>query len=361
MKQYKYIKFLFFLYFIFTFLFCASEPEESIPKNFEWQVVSPESVNLDSIKINDGISEAGKYNYINSILVIKDGKIVSEKYFNGFSKSSAQIVRSVSKSFLSATYGIAEEKSVLSVDNKIMDYLSKYKSYVIDNRYNNITILNLLQMRGGLDHDRNIYFTAFQSKNWIKTIFELGLKNSPGTKFSYSTLGAHLLSAVLTNASGMSSKDFVEKNLITPMGISLEKWEKDPQGIYFGGNNMYFTSRNMAAFGLMYMNNGKLNGKQIVSNEWVERSLKYSSGGLGDWGELKNIGYGLFWWLGEMNGKKVFTAIGHGGQFIMCVPSINMIIVTTAESYIYWEQADKQETKIMEIMSNYFISAEKTN
>ncbi len=357
MKQYKLAKFLLFIFLILFTLNCSSEPEIIPPTNFEWQVVTPESVDVDSAKIKMGIIEAGKQGFINSVLIVKNGKIISEKYFNGFSKNSAQIVRSVSKSFLSATYGIASEKSVLSVDDKIMDYLSAYKSYIIDNRYNNITILNLLQMRGGLDNDRNVYFNAFQSKNWIKTIFKLGLRFTPGTKFSYSTLGAHLLSAVLTNASGMSSKDFVEKNLIKPMGISLEKWEKDPQGIYFGGNNMYFTSRNMAAFGLMYMNNGRLNGKQIVSEGWVKRSLKYSSGGLGDWGVLKNIGYGLFWWLGEINGKKVFSAIGHGGQFIMCIPSLDMIIVTTAESYIYWEEADRQETKIMEIMSKYFLPA----
>lgn len=359
MKHNKLTKILFFNLLIFSLLFCSNEPENPVVKNFEWKVVSPESVGVDSTKINVGIAEASKQGFINSVLIVKNNKIIAEKYFNGFSQSSSQIVRSVSKSFLSATYGIAIDKSVLSVDDKIMDYLSEYKSYIIDNRYNNITILNLLQMRGGIDHDRNVYFNAFQSKNWIKTIFQLGLKYTPGTKFSYSTLGAHLLSAVLTNASGMSSKDFVEKNLIEPMGISLEKWEKDPQGIYFGGNNMYFTARNMAAFGLMYLNDGKLNGKQIVNSFWVQRSLKYSSGSLGDWGVLKNIGYGLFWWLGEINGIKVFTAIGHGGQFIMCVPSLDMIIVTTAESYIYWEEADRQETKIMEIMSNYFLPAVK--
>jgi CubicO group peptidase (beta-lactamase class C family) len=293
------------------------------------------------------------------MLIIKDGKIAVEKYFNGYTKNSAHLVRSVSKSFLSATYGIAIEKSILNLNDKIMDYLSEFSKFVIDNRYNTITIQDLLKMRGGLENDRTAYFKVFNSKNWIKTTFEMGLKYSPGSKYSYSTPGAHLLSAVLTEASGSSSKKFVESNLIKPMNITLEDWERDPQGYYFGGNNMYFTSRNMASFGLMYLNDGILNGKQIVTKEWVQKSLTDYTDGLGDWGELKNIGYGLFWWLGEMDSKKVFTAIGHGGQFIMCIPSLEMIIVTTANSNIYWEEADKQETKIMEIMSKYFIEAAK--
>ncbi len=359
MRKMKFLLLPFFILAITSFQHCSTEPELPISKNFKWKTVSPEEINLDSNKINTGLKVAEQQGYINSVLIIKDKKIVAEKYFNGYSKNSSQIVRSVSKSFLSAAYGIAVEKSILNVDDKIMKYLSNYKSYIIDNRYNDITILNLLQMKGGINNDRNVYFNAFQSKNWIKTIFELGLKYTPGTKFSYSTLGAHLLSAVLTNATGVSSKEFVEENLISPMGISLEKWEKDPQGIYFGGNNMYFTSRNMAAFGLLYMNNGMLNGKQIINKGWVKRSIKYNTGNLGDWGVLKNIGYGLFWWVGKINNLNVFTAIGHGGQFIMCVPSLNMIIVTTAESYIYWEEADKQETKIMDIMSKYFLTAEK--
>ena len=359
MNHIKYIRIYVILLISFTLSFCTTEPEENSPINFDWQTATAGEVDLDSQLLASGLEAVSKENFINSFLIVRHGKIVLEKYFNGFSQNSSQIVRSVSKSFLSATYGIAVEKSVLNLDDKIMDYLPEYELSSKDKRYGEVTVLNLLQMKGGLDNDGNVYFTVFKSKNWLQTIFNLGLRYSPGTTFSYSTPGAHLLSAVLTKVSGISSRKFVESNLITPMGISLEDWEQDPQGIYFGGNNMYFTTRNLASFGLMYLNDGVLKNKQIVSKDWVKKSLTDYSGGLGNWGVLKNIGYGLFWWLGEINNKKVFTAIGHGGQFIMCIPSLDMLIVSTANSYIYWEEADKQETRIMEIMSQYFLPSAK--
>jgi len=357
MESKKTIKFISILLVSLSFSFCTTEPVEKTPTNFGWEISTPKDANLNTQLIETGINKAAKQKYINSVLIVKNKKIVTEKYFHGYTQNSAQIVRSVSKSFLSATYGIAVEKSVLSIDDKIMNYLSEYSESVIDNRFNSITVLNLLKMKGGLESDKTSYFKVFRSNNWLQTIFSMGLKYSPGTKFSYSTPGAHLLSVVLTEATGGSSKEFVETNLISPMGITLEKWEKDPQGFYFGGNNMYFTARNMASFGLLYMNNGKLNGKQIVPEDWVKKSLTDYSGLTGNWGDLKNVGYGLFWWLGEMDNKKVFTALGHGGQFIMCVPSLDMIIVTTANSYIYSDEANVQEEKIMEIMSEYFLPA----
>jgi CubicO group peptidase (beta-lactamase class C family) len=216
-------------------------------------------------------------------------------------------------------------------------------------------------MKSGLDKDVNLYMEVVYSPNWLSTILGQRLVSNPGEKFIYSTPATHLLSAILTRASGKNSFDFVTENLLLPMETELSDWEKDPQGIYFGGNNMYFTTRNMAALGLIYLNNGSLNSRQIVPTSWVNESLKEHSNGLGDWGIMNNIGYGYLWWLGEIANYKVFAAIGHGGQFILCVPELDLIVATNAYSNIGWDQANIQELEILNIIGTYIIPAVKIN
>jgi len=185
----------------------------------------------------------------------------------------------------------------------------------------------------------------------------MNLISSPGEKFKYTTPGTHLLSAALTKASGVSSLEFAKDNLLLQMGIGINRWERDPQGIYFGGNNMHFTTRNMAVLGLLYLNSGNLNGNQIVPEDWIEHSLNDHTGGIGNWGVMKNVGYGYLWWLGEINNYKIFTGIGHGGQFVLCVPDLDLIVATNAHSNIWWEEANEQELAILNIIGNYIIPA----
>jgi len=213
-------------------------------------------------------------------------------------------------------------------------------------------------MRAGFDHERNNYFQIYNSSNWLKATIELPFLYDPGTKFSYNTFQTHLLSAIITKASGMSTKKFADKYLLEKMNIEVAAWEQDPQGYYFGGNSMYFTPRNMARLGYLYMSSGRLNGKQIVPAEWVEESLtNYTHFTENNWGALHNYNYGYLWWLGEINEYEVFLAIGHGGQFVINFPELNMVVVTTAEWYVEWDTADQQEQSILNIVADYIVPA----
>ncbi|MGB5849297.1 MAG: serine hydrolase, partial [Ignavibacteriaceae bacterium] len=213
-------------------------------------------------------------------------------------------------------------------------------------------------MRAGFDHEQNNYEQIANSSNWLKTTIELPLYYKPGTKFSYNTFQTHILSAIITKASGMSTLEFAKNYLLKPMDIDVAAWQQDPQGYYFGGNSMYFTPRNMARLGYLYMNNGRLNGNQIVPAEWVEESLtNYTQFTGKNWGALHNYNYGCLWWLGEINTYEVFLAIGYGGQFVINFPDLNMIVVTTAESYLEWDTADQQEQSILNIVADYIVSA----
>jgi CubicO group peptidase (beta-lactamase class C family) len=298
---------------------------------------------------------AGNDGSINSLIVIRNGKIAAEKYFNGRDVNSYQTVRSVSKSFLSAMIGIAIDKGYLRLTDKLMDYFPEFKSLVTDSRVNNITLENLLTMRSGIKGDEEIYSVFTNSTNWIETILKQQLKFEPGTSRLYTTAGTHLISGILSKVTHMSSYEFAKKYLIDPLGIVIKDWSRDPQGIYFGGNEMFFTTRNIAVLGLLYMNKGKLNDQQIVPEEWVNKSLLYHSIFNSSWGSLSNGGYGYLWWLGQVAGQKVFFALGHGGQYIVCIPNLNMIIAATSNPYYNWTEADIHERTVLQIISDYII------
>ncbi|MCB0729472.1 MAG: serine hydrolase [Ignavibacteriae bacterium] len=337
---------------------CSTENDDNNSfLQYSWEFADPIDLNIDKHKIDEAFSHAEKLDFIYSIIVVRNGKIAAEKYFNGKDKYSIYSIKSVSKSFLSAALGIAESKGMISLNERLTDIIDNYQSQITDTKFNEITLQNLITMKAGLDGDRNIYSNVVNSSNWLSTIFSMNLINNPGVKFVYTTPGTHLLSAVLTASSGVSSLEFIEEHLTNKMGIEINDWRQDPQGIYFGGNDMFFTTRNMAVLGLLYLNEGKLNEIQIVPKDWITASLNDYSGGIGNWSVMKNIGYGYLWWLGEINEYKMYTAIGHGGQFVLCIPKLNLIVATNAFSDLWWDEANEQETTILNIIGNYIIPA----
>jgi CubicO group peptidase (beta-lactamase class C family) len=291
-------------------------------------------------------------------VIIRNGYLVSERYFNGFDKNDFHNIRSVSKSFLSALLGIAIHKNYIpDLDVKIMDYFPEYVN--ADSRFRQVTIRHLITMHSGLDNDHNNFGPIFYSDDWLGATLNQTLIANPGEEFHYTTAGTHLLSAILTKSSGMSSYDFAQTYLFNPLNISLGLWEKGPRGYYFGGSDMHTSPRNMAKFGQLYMNNGMMNDVRIVPSAWVTSSIQDRM--LREdltWGPLTNMGYGYLWWLGTISGYKAFIALGHGGQFIIAIPELQMIVTTVSQSYyLDWDQADEQERAVLHVVDEYFMNA----
>jgi CubicO group peptidase (beta-lactamase class C family) len=138
-----------------------------------------------------------------------------------------------------------------------------------------------------------------------------------------------LLSAILTQATGKSTLQFAREELGQPLGFHIEAWPTDPNGIYFGGNNMEITPRQMLAFGELYLNRGHANGRQVIPESWVERSLQR----LAESSRERGRYYGYGWWLRDMAGVPTAYAWGYGGQFILLAPALDLVVVTTSSSY----------------------------
>jgi CubicO group peptidase (beta-lactamase class C family) len=341
-----------------TFFYCSEEFIE-LPKNdYSWPESTPSEQGLNPTQLERGFTDAAEKGYVHSILIVRNGYIVSEKYFSGYDKSRPNNIKSVSKSFLSAMIGIAvREGYIENLDQKMMDFFPEHSENVADPKKFDITIKDLLQMRAGFERDENSYTKFVNSSNWIETIINSPLINHPGNQFAYTTGGTHLLCAILSKATGKTALDFGNEYLFNPLQISIKDWEQDPQGYYFGGNNMLFTSRDMARFGLLYLENGTLNNIEIVPSHWINESWNDHLNSSSTWGSLSDIGYGYLWWMGKINNYSVKLAIGHGGQYIVIVPQLNLIIVSTSNSYLDWDEADKQERGILEIVSKYILPA----
>jgi CubicO group peptidase (beta-lactamase class C family) len=267
---------------------------------------------------------------LHSLLVQWRGTLILERYYNGLRATRPANIKSASKSIISALVGIAiERKLIPSVDTPIVRYfpeLAKDK----DPRKADITIEDLLTMRSGLESTSNRNYGAWVlSRNWVRHALTRPLLSAPGTDMDYSTGNTHLLSAILSKATGASTWQFAQNALARPLGFSLARWPQDPQGIYFGGNDMLLTPQQMVAFGDLYLNEGRVTGRQIVPSKWIEDSwVPRERSGFS--GQL----YGYSWWMRELGGYDAYYAWGFGGQYIFVVPDLDLVVVTTSSSTV---------------------------
>ncbi len=260
-----------------------------------------------------------------SILVSVDGKLLAEQYFNGAAPHRAANLKSASKSIISVLVGIAVDEGHLDgVDTTIDQF---FPEYLDDATKDQITVEDLLTMRSGLETTSNRNYGRWvQSGNWVRHVLTRPLVAQPGTRMIYSTGSSHLLSAIITKASDMDTHSFARRYLGEPMGISVPRWTADPQGIYFGGNEMSMTPRDMLAIGEMYLNCGRVGTRQIVSEKWVHTSIEPHA--TRDWRPERAYGYG--WWVRDLYGYDAFYAWGYGGQFIYVVPDLRLVTVMTS-------------------------------
>ncbi len=274
---------------------------------------------------------------LRSLLVSHRGELVLERYYGGARATHAANIKSASKSVISALVGIAVSRGLIkSVDQPIADYFPEL-SKDPEKRKRTITIEDLLTMRSGLESTSGRGYGAWvQSSNWVRYVLTRPLIDEPGTRVEYSTGTSHLLSAILTKAAKSSTWQFAQEALARPLGFSLARWTQDPQGVFFGGNEMSMTPRQMVRFGELYLNEGRASGQQVLPKDWIEKTRV--SRGRSRWGSDREYGYGF--WIRDLAGHASYYAWGYGGQFIFIVPDLSLVVVTTSRSDVSRERRD---------------------
>jgi CubicO group peptidase (beta-lactamase class C family) len=274
---------------------------------------------------------------LRSLLVSHRGELVLERYYGGARATQAANIKSAAKSVISALVGIAVSRGLITgLDQPIADYFPDLARDP-EPRKRAITIEDLLTMRSGLESTSGRDYGAWvQSPNWVRYALNRQLIDEPGTRVEYSTGTSHLLSAILTKATNTSTWQFAQESLAKPLGFSLARWTQDPQGIYFGGNEMSMTPRQMVRFGELYLNNGRAGATQVLPKEWTDKTRVPR--GKSRWGSDREYGYGF--WIRELAGYDSFYAWGYGGQFVFIVPDLQLVVVTTSRSDVSRERRD---------------------
>jgi CubicO group peptidase (beta-lactamase class C family) len=252
---------------------------------------------------------------------------VVERYYRGMTAERSVNVKSISKTLLSPLVGIAIRDGYLrGTDETIAEALALPPDTALDPGTRRITLEHLLTMTAGLEGTSfDNYGEWVGSRNWVRSALERPLECQPGVCWSYSTGNTHLLSAALTRVTGRSTLAYARRVLFDPLGIPLAPWDRDPQGIYLGGNNMRLRPRDLAVIGQLYLDGGRAGGRQLVPEEWIHASWRPRV--TSPW---NGYDYGYLWWSRELAGQRVHFAWGYGGQFLFVVPALDATVVVTS-------------------------------
>lgn len=266
---------------------------------------------------------------LHSLLVSRHGKLVLEYYGRGVRPGRPANIKSAAKSVISTLVGVAIDRGLIkSVREPIVTFFPELRRDA-DPRKQAITIEDLLTMRSGLESTSGEHYGPWvRSRNWVAYALGRPLVADPGTGMQYSTGTSHLLSAILTKVAKASTWQFAQRTLGRPLGITIARWPRDPQGIYFGGNEMLMTPRQMIAFGELYLNDGRAGGAQVVPAAWVETSCVPRTTSRFDPG--REYGYG--WWIDEIGGRRSCFAWGFGGQYIMVFREQGLVVAATSST-----------------------------
>ncbi len=303
----------------------------------KWKLSTPEEQGLDPELIGELYYNASQMENIYSLLVFKNGYLVAEDYFNGGSPTQQVNIHSVTKSINSALVGLAlEEGCFTSLDQKMMAFFPEFDSRIRDPRKRDITIRQMLQMRAGYPWEEataegtELLYSGFHTADLVN----VPLARNPGSGAAYSNLTAHLLGLIVARACETDLKTFADEHLFGPLGIEEGFWQRDWDGDYLGYSDIDLSAHDLAKFGLLYLNDGEYNGKQIVPAEWVHDSLQIYSEDVWTVRVGRNWddnAYGYQWWSIRAGDYRYNLAWGHGGQQIVLLDDLDMMIVVTVD------------------------------
>jgi CubicO group peptidase (beta-lactamase class C family) len=296
---------------------------------YEWEFSSPEAEGMNSQILNgiDDYIKQKRYRLINSVLVIKNEKIIFEHYYNKFNKNSRHNIKSVWKSILSITLGICLDKGIIkSLDEPIMNYLPEFTQN--NHMYHKaITIKHLLTMSSGIYWNPGIHYHCpmmvqmMRTNNWLSHLSDIAMSEYPGNKFIYKEWDVILLSAVIGKAASRTAYEVCKEFIYDPLHIESGAWSQSPDNVSYtvmkGEENSDLSARDLGKIGLLFLNNGMFNGQRIVSEDYIRQAVSVSKA---------SAGYGYLCWLFDGG----YACRGFGGQEVSVYPKNKLITVIQA-------------------------------
>lgn len=266
---------------------------------------------------------------LRTVTISLDGEIIADRGYTGYTSSDPTNIKSASKVIVTTLVGIAIDKGLLEgPEQRVADLLTDDLPSDPDPRLDEITLSHLMSMQAGLEATSGANYGRWvASSNWVRSALAQPFVAEPGGPMIYSTGSTHLLSAILTEVGGASTRQLARDWLGLIDGFAITGWLQDPQGIHLGGNELAMTPLSLLAFGEMIRNGGVTeDGERIVSEDWIEQSWQQRTTS-----RFGGHGYGYGWFLTELGGHEVSYAWGYGGQMLYIVPGLDLTVVMTSD------------------------------
>jgi CubicO group peptidase (beta-lactamase class C family) len=325
-----------------------------------WRTAAPDEQGMDPAVLDDlDTIVPDSYPQVRSVLVVRHGYLVYERYSQGVGAGDGHSSFSVTKGFVSALVGIAlGDGKLKGLDQTVEELLAPHLPPDADPRLRRVTVAQLLTMTSGLAGDDSslggddrIWDRMLKSRDWVRHILGRRPETTPGTEFAYAGANSHLLSAIVADTTGQSVLAYARAKLFGPLGIATDNaleqvlrrwpptraqvaayerapvaWPRDPQGYHLGDSLLRLPARDLAKLGYLYLNGGRWDGTQVVPADYVAASTRPQSDPPRGPGR-----YGYHWWVTNETGHDSFRAMGFGGQLIQVIPDLDLVVVITSD------------------------------
>lgn len=308
---------------ISTFSF-AQGYQDGLPRSTpEAQGVSSEAV----AEVFKKIQEKGFD--VHGLMILRNGYVIAEHSWAPYAPEYQHAMYSATKTFTGCAVGFAVQEGFLKVSDTVVSFFPDLLPNPMPQFLEELTVENLLTMSCGHASTRYAGSGAEQVRNFLATPFS----SKPGTVFAYDVACSHVLSHILTRATGMSTYDFLKPRLFDKLGIEDVIWEKDLDGVNMGNGGMHLKTSDLAKLGQFLLNGGLWNGEQLLSRDWVKAQTTphiYQRPGVSEEENMKDDGgqgYGYQTWMGRHNS---YRAIGGCNQLSMVIPEYNLVVACTS-------------------------------
>ena len=351
----------------FLFVLCIAVCASSYAQGAEWMLTSPETVGLDAKTLGKAVDRAASSNdsEIHSLLVLRHGKLVLERYFPGsgrraYDADTLHEQMSITKTVVALLVGIARDQGkIASLDTGVMDYLPAYadlRSATLDK----VSLRHVLSMSSGWSWNEWLPFSdpantlaaAFRTSDPLRMLLKRPFDDPPGSRFRYNSISTGLLVGTLRSVTGMPAEQYAETMLFRPLDIRRRLWERQAGGDVNGGWGLSLRPRDMAKIGQLILDQGLWQGKRIVSAQWIKEMTSAHM-------KVDHRDYGYLIWResARVRDRSVawVAAMGSGGQKIYVVPELDMVVVMTAG----YRDDPNQDTFPNAILTDYVLAAAK--
>ncbi len=340
-----------------------------------WPRAEPSAVGLEVTSLADLAAEvaAGEYGYVDRLLLVADGRLVFDKRYDQdyveisrgrsgpigcgtdacdgpgdvhdfnylhpdrhpfYQGREVHTLQSVTKSVTATLIGIAIRRGEIpGVDTPVFELLSDYDLDPVDPRVRDATLEDLLTMRLGIEwhetdrplDDTNTTLQLEKSENWVQFALGQPADADPGVKWAYNSGASHLMSAIIQQATGLTTAEYAEENLFGPLGITEYYWKRDPQGLPDTEGGLYLAAEDLARIGLLYLQDGVWEGERLLPEGWVVAATARQVADIAPNNPNWNWGYGYQWWRLDASGLDVWAGLGFGGQNLIVIPERGLV------------------------------------